>query len=158
MSTLQSINVEGVSIKSHTMTNDKGEITVGFMVYLSSKKMGFFSAERLAKFQVGLRESGEKLSEMLKENIAHVSKGYDVAFGEAKPPAGMATKEKAKPAPKKKDDDLDFSAILSQNISNVNAKAKESATPSAIAVANKRLSAEQPVDNHDVFDALGINF
>jgi flagellar hook-basal body complex protein FliE len=145
MSTLQSINVEGVSIKSHTMTNDKGEITVGFMVYLSNKKMGFFSADRLAKFQVGLRESGSKLQEMLKENIAHVSKGYDVAFGEAKPPEGAVTK--------KKDDDLDFSAILSQNMSKINNRAVESAT-----AVNNRLSTEQPVDTHDVFDALNLGF
>jgi hypothetical protein len=153
MSTLQSINVEGVSIKSHTMTNDKGEITVGFMVYLSNKKMGFFSADRLAKFQVGLRESGSKLEEMLKENIAHVSKGYDVAFGEAKPPEGAVTKKKAKPQTKKKDDDLDFSAILSQNMSKINNRAVESAT-----AVNNRLSTEQPVDTHDVFDALNLGF
>jgi len=150
MSTLQSINVEGVSIKSHTMTNDKGEITVGFMVYLSNKKMGFFSADRLAKFQVGLRESGSKLQEMLKENIAHVSKGYEVVFGEANPPAGVGAEPK--PAQhRNQDGDLDFSSILSGVMQSPTADPPKS-------TEDLRMSTTKPVDTYDVFDALNVGF
>ena len=145
---LKDVTVEGIKIKSHTVQTKEGENIYGFMVYLNEKKMGFFSAKRLAGFQKGLRESGPLLIEMLKESMEHTKKGFDVAFGEAKPPEGAAkakTKTKTK-AKKTEGDDLCFDNIVPET----------TIQPQVQSQPQVQTQTTQVEDNHDVFDCLGF--
>lgn len=144
------IEIEGIKLQSHTITDKRtGEKVFGFMQTLPNGKMGFLSADRLAKFQKGLRESADQLSNMLRENVAYTSKGFDVSFGEANPPQGVTESKPRSKSKKQSSGDLDFEAILNQV--SVKTVSEVKATPPA------NTQVEKPVDNHDIFDALSVD-
>ena len=148
---LSSITIEGVKIESHTMMDKKSnQLAFGYMLTFSQKKKVFMDAERLSKLQSGLRQSADKLSAMLLENVEHTKKGYEVVFGEANPPAGVGAEPK--PAQhRNQDGDLDFSSILSGVMQSPTADPPKS-------TEDTRMSTTKPVDTYDVFDALNVGF
>jgi len=141
---LKDLTVEGIKIKSHTVQTKEGETVYGFMVYLNEKKMGFFSANRLAGFQKGLRENAPILREMLQECVDHTKKGYDVAFGEAREPEGAVKTKSKSNSKKQQSDDLSFDNIVPETVSQPQVQ-----TPPQTQTAPAE-------DNHDVFDVLGF--
>ena len=141
---LTTLEIEGIKLAPHTIVTKEGKTIFGFMFYLSAKKMGFFSAERLANLNNGIRGSRETLMTMLKESVHHTNKGYDVAFGEAKEPEGAKKTSKKTSSKGSEDGDLCF-----DNINTEQTKAKADVKP--VEISDKD-------DTYDVFDTLDVGF